>query len=83
VAGGDLFGGDEVPKRVTDGFAAMGEGCGDHTAKCGLTANAGSRRTVRRTTEDQTRGGGWNAPGPTSKSDSAFTQGASITVRRP
>src|SRR5688572_447328 len=44
-------------------------------AKCGLTAKAGSRRTMSRTTADQTLGGGWNAPGPTSNSDSAFTHG--------
>ena len=35
-------------------------------ANAGGTANAGSRRTVRRATADQTRGAGVNAPGPTS-----------------
>src|SRR5256885_5371038 len=40
-------------------------------AKCGLTQNAGSRRMVRRTPADQTLGGGWKGPGPTSDQHSA------------
>src|SRR5678815_4739186 len=52
-------------------------------ANAGGTANAGSRRTVRRATADQTRGGGLKAPGPTSNRCFASNQGASITVRRP
>ncbi len=52
-------------------------------AKCGLTANGGCARTVRRTTADHTRGGGWKAPGPTSNSRSTPNPGASMTVRRP
>src|SRR5581483_9039008 len=52
-------------------------------AKCGLTANAGSGRTVSRATADHTRGGGLKAPGPTSNKCSTVTHGASMTVSRP
>ena len=52
-------------------------------ANAGGTANAGSRRTVRRATADQTRGAGVNAPGPTSNRCLASNQGASMTVSRP
>ena len=52
-------------------------------ANAGGTANAGSRRTARRATADQTRGAGVNAPGPTSNRCFASNQGASMTVSRP
>src|SRR5581483_6622325 len=51
--------------------------------KCGLTAKAGSGCTVSLATADQTAGGGWKAPGPTSNRGSARSQGESMTVRRP
>ena len=75
---------DQAAQRVAQRLAPLAEGGGHDRAEVRADGETrGSGGTVRRTTADQTRGGGWKAPGPTRTGARRAPSGASMTVSRP